>query len=64
MVNFGEKPSRSPSRRSILAQVEWKVEAQTSFPLSPSMAESLSFSSPAALLVKVIAMIRHGFGGK
>ena len=51
-VKCEEYPMRSPSRRKIRAQVEWNV--------SPSMAHRRSFSSPAALFVKVIAMMRHG----
>ena len=38
-------------------QAEWKVEAKTSSPSSPpSIRRRRSFSSPAALLVKVMAM--------
>ena len=62
MVKWELYPSRSPSRRSIRAQLEWKVEAQISRPGSPSMAERRSFSSPAALFVKVIAIILQGAG--
>ncbi len=51
---------RSPSRRRMRAQVEWKVEAQMSLPSAPSIAQRRSLSSPAALFVKVIAMIFHG----
>ena len=39
-------------------QAEWKVEANTSSPSSsPSMERRRAFSSPAALLVKVMAMM-------
>ena len=59
-VKCEEYPMRSPSRRKIRAQVEWNVDAQMSLAVSPSMAHRRSFSSPAALFVKVIAMMRHG----
>ena len=39
---------------------EWKVEAPTSSAVGPSIAESRSRSSPAALLVKVIARMFQG----
>ena len=60
MVKWDEKPSLSPQRRRMRAQVEWKVAAQTSSAPSPPTASILSFSSPAALLVKVMASICHG----
>ena len=44
-------------------QAEWKVRAQISFALSPSMRSSRDFISSAALLVKVMAMILHGSTG-
>ena len=50
------------SRRRIRTQAEWKVEAQMSLASGPSRAASRSFSSPAALLVKVMAMISQGRG--
>ena len=43
-------------------QAEWKVEAQMSLASGPSRAARRSFSSPAALLVKVMAMISQGRG--
>ena len=56
---------RSASRRSIRTQAEWKVEALTSPPrVSPSMARRRSFSSPAALFVKVMASTFHGRAGR
>ena len=54
---------RSAYWRKTRAQKEWKVNAQTSLPWSPSMVSRRSFSSPAALLVKVIARICHGRAG-
>ena len=53
----------SALRRSILTQAEWKVLAQISLACSPSIRSRRSFSSPAALLVKVMASISHGFAG-
>ena len=63
MVKFDGKPSFSASRRRIRTQAEWKVQAQISFALSPSIRSSRSFSSPAALLVKVMARMRQGATG-
>ena len=62
MVKSLPNPSRSMSRRRIRTQAEWKVEAHTSLASGPSRAASRSFSSPAALLVKVMAMISQGRG--
>ena len=50
------------SRRRMRTQAEWKVEAHTSSAAGPSRTDRRSFSSPAALLVKVMAMISQGFG--
>ena len=63
MVKEEPKPRRSASRRSIRTQAEWKVQAQMSLAFSPSIRSSLSFSSPAALLVKVMARMRQGSTG-
>ena len=63
MVKFAGKPSFSASRRRMRTQAEWKVQAQISFALSPSIRSSRSFSSPAALLVKVMARMRQGATG-
>ena len=61
MVKEEENPSLSYSRRSILAQAEWKVEAFTCEPTwFPRAAQSLSLSSLAALLVKVMASSFQG----
>ena len=51
------------SRRRIRTQAEWKVEAQISLAAGPSRAASRSFSSPAALLVKVMASTSQGRAG-
>ena len=53
-------PRRSMSRRRMRTQAEWKVLAQMSFASGPSIRSSRSFSSPAALLVKVMAMMDQG----
>lgn len=50
------------SRRRMRTQAEWNVEAHTSLAAGPRRAASRSFNSPAALLVKVMAMISHGRG--
>ena len=63
MVKEEAKPSRSMSRRRIRSQAEWKVEAQISSAPGPSRAARRSFSSPAALLVKVMAMMDQGTAG-
>ena len=44
-------------------QAEWKVRAQMSLARSPSMASRRALSSSAALLVKVMAMMRQGSTG-
>ena len=65
MVKLLGKPMRSASRRKMRTQVEWKVAALTSPPtVSPSMAFRRSFSSPAALLVKVMASTFQGRAGR
>ena len=47
----------SAQRRRMRTQAEWKVEANTSSPSSPpSILRRRSLSSPAALLVKVMAI--------
>ena len=48
------------SRRRMRTQAEWNVEAQMSLAAGPSIRSSRSFSSPAALLVKVMAMMDQG----
>ena len=63
MVKEGEKPSLSMSRRRMRTQAEWKVEAHTSLAAGPSIRASRSFSSPAALLVKVMARMVQGAAG-
>ena len=63
MVKEGEKPSLSMSRRRMRTQAEWKVEAHTSLAAGPSIRSSRSFSSPAALLVKVMAKMVKGAAG-
>ena len=63
MVKEEEKPSFSMSRRRMRTQAEWKVEAQMSLAAGPSIRSSRSFSSPAALLVKVIARMVQGAAG-
>ncbi len=63
MVKELVKPSRSMSRRRMRTQAEWKVEAQMSLADGPSIRSSRSFSSPAALLVKVMAMMDQGTAG-
>ena len=63
MVKDLSKPSRSMSRRRIRTQAEWKVEAQMSLASGPSIFSSRPFSSPAALLVKVMAMMDQGTAG-
>ena len=63
MVKELVKPSRSMSRRRMRTQAEWKVEAQMSLAAGPSIRSSRSFSSPAALLVKVMAMMDQGTAG-
>ena len=63
MVKLEEKPSFSISRRRIRTQAEWKVAAQLSLAAGPSIFSSRSFSSPAALLVKVMARMDQGAAG-
>ena len=63
MVKELVKPSRSMSRRRMRTQAEWKVEAQMSLAEGPSRFSSRAFSSPAALLVKVMAMMDQGTAG-
>ena len=53
----------SMSRRRMRTQAEWKVLAQISLAEGPSIAASRSFSSPAALLVKVMARMDQGAAG-
>ena len=57
------RPSRSRSRRRIRTQAEWKVAAQISLAAGPHIRSSRSRSSPAALLVKVMAMTDQGTAG-
>ena len=63
MVKEEGKPSFSMSRRRMRTQAEWKVEAQMSRAEGPSIRSSRSLSSPAALLVKVMAMMDQGAAG-
>ena len=51
------------SLRSMRTQAEWNVEALMFIPSSPSIAARRSLSSPAALFVKVMARMFHGFTG-
>ena len=51
------------SRRRMRTQAEWNVEAQMSLAAGPSIRSSRSLSSPAALLVKVMAMMDQGEAG-
>ena len=51
------------SRRRMRTQAEWKVEAHTSSASGPSILARRSFSSPAALLVKVMARMVQGAAG-
>ena len=52
------------SRRRMRTQAEWNVEAHTSAAVSsPSMTPKRSFSSLAALLVKVMASTSQGRAG-
>ena len=60
MVKWDVKPMFSPNLRSILVQQAWKVDAHISDPCSPTLAHILSFSSFAALFVKVMASILQG----
>ena len=50
------------SRRRMRTQAEWKVEAQMPSAWSPRRAARRSLSSPAAWLVKVMAMISQVLG--
>ena len=63
MVKEEAKPSFSMSRRKMRTQAEWKVEAHTSSPAGPNIRVRRSFSSPAALLVKVMARMVQGWAG-
>ena len=63
MVKEEGKPSFSMSRRRMRTQAEWKVDAHTSRAEGPSILSSRAFSSPAALLVKVMAMMVQGAAG-
>ena len=63
MVKERSKPSFSMSRRRIFTQAEWKVEAHTSLAAGPSIRSNRSFNSPAALFVKVMAMMDQGMAG-
>lgn len=63
MVKERSKPSRSMSRRRIRTQAEWKVAAQTSLASGPRRRSRRSFSSPAALFVKVMARMLQGMAG-
>ena len=51
------------SRRRMRTQAEWKVAAQMSLASGPNFRSNRSFSSPAALLVKVIARTVQGAAG-
>ncbi len=54
-------PACSCSARRIRTQAEWNVDTHISRARAPTSAATRSFISPAALLVKVIAMISPGW---
>ena len=61
MVNEERKPSLSACSRRIRRKTEWKVPMMSlRATVQPSNCAMRSFISPAALLVKVSAMIRDG----
>ena len=61
MVNDRVKPIASASRLKIRTHIAWNVDTHISFASGPTRADTRSFISLAALLVKVIAKIFQGF---
>ena len=61
MIKELSNPILSMNLLKILTHMEWKVPIHMSLAGSPTRLEILSFISLAALLVKVMAMMSHGF---
>ena len=61
IMNDESNPILSMNLLSIFTHIEWNVPIQMSFAASPIRFVILSFISFAALFVKVIASMSHGF---
>ena len=60
MVKEDDIPRREASERRMRTQALWKVETHMALAAGPTSSATRSFISPAALFVKVMAMISLG----